>query len=393
MNGTQPMSDTPQNPIGQTSPTASGASSVAPGSQANAHPTTVDAEQALLARWNDAGPDAGTDPGAGDGGTAVLPQAAATPSDAPAGEVDPETDPEAEHNGIDIPVDGEDADPEAYGDELDPEADPDAEPGQDGDAWPDSAKKRIAKVTAQKKDLIEQLRQRDEEVQMLRTELTERIENARHEPPSEANPLINVTDPAKLEQMRVNAKEALDWCIKNPYGGEVPGAKDEHGQPLVLTPDEAAERRIELEHLLSTQIPERKEWLRSYQQASQEAYRHYPQLFKPGPQSDAAWKILEKYPTLQAHPDYLALVGDILIGQSVREGRAVIVRREKPATDAGSPAVPKRHKAPTVPRPGAGVPRPGTNAKGTQQEAAAMAQFLSSGSASDAARVLESRLG
>ncbi len=284
-----------------------------------------------------------------------------------------------EQEGIDIPTgldEGEgDDDGEGDGDGDEPESDADRAPGD----WPDSARKRVGKLTAQKKELAANLEQARAEAEELRQQLQARAAEAAEVP------LPQIRNWDELQHHADAARGALEWLIKNPYGGEY---QTSDGQTRSLTAEEVAERRIAVERVLNVQVPQRAQYLQQLAAANQEAAKHYPQLFQDNtPQSRMAHAIAQQYPEITRYPEHVMLVGDLMIGRAVREGRAVLVPKGQAANPAKKSAA---VRPPMVPSPGGSgtVPRKGQ----VQTTNGATERFLATGEVTDLAKVIEARL-
>ncbi|NBO19668.1 MAG: hypothetical protein EBV03_10700 [Proteobacteria bacterium] len=305
------------------------------------------------------------------------------PSQSSSGDGKADATPQTGIEAISIPVPGQhsgDDDPdneEEEEQEGDPAEGKDAEGDHEQSQWPESAKKRIAKLTAQKHGLLSEKEQLTTKVQQLEQQLAERPQGAAPAPAE--TPLADVQTFEELEDLRQSGLRALDWCLANPYGGEVPDGK---GGTVTLSGQDVQERKAAIERTIQVQIPQREQWLADNAQVNQQLEAIYPDLFRPGPASTAAHHVLQELPELGRRPDYVAIVGDILVGRAVRSGQAVLVPKgtpkPKPAGGAVPPAVPPR-TTPAAPPAGRGAD-------------AAKNQFLRTGEPTDLASAIEQRL-
>jgi hypothetical protein len=285
----------------------------------------------------------------------------------------PDDGPEA----ISIPVLGQPKSPGKGSDALledDPE-EPAAEEDKDATEWPDSAKKRIGKLTAQKHGLAAEKEQLSARVQELEQELTARPQQTAAAPSDV--PMADVPDFQSLEDRRQSALRAMDWLLANPYGGEVPDGK---GGSVELSAQDVQDRRAKIERVLQVQIPQRERWLMEHAAHNDQIAVVYPDLFKEGPQSQAAHGVMQELPELARRPDYVAVVGDILVGRAVRSGQYVLVPRgeRKARPQVAATAVPPS-TTPAAP----------VNGKAGD---AARQQFLRTGEPTDLAAAIESRI-
>jgi hypothetical protein len=256
-----------------------------------------------------------------------------------------------------------------------PDEEPDEAAAEESTEWPDSAKKRIGKLTAQKHGLAAEKEQLTARVQELEQKLTERPHSAA---PTDEQPLADIQTFEDLEQRRQSAMRALDWCIANPYGGEVPDGK---GGTVELSAQDVQQRQASIQRALQLQLPQRERWLLEHAGHNEQTAKVYPDLFRPGPQSDAAYQVLNEMPELGSRPDYVAVIGDILVGRAVRSGQYVVVprgeRKPRPAS-TGAPSVPPN----TTP----------AATSGGRSADAARNQFLRTGEPTDLAAAIESRI-
>lgn len=320
-------------------------------------------------------------PASGDTSKVGSPTSSSSQPQPSGGHAKADAKPETGIEAISIPIigqhagEGDGADEEE--EEQEQEHDDPAE-GKDAEQWPESAKKRIGKLTAQKHGLLTEKEQLSAKVQQLEQQLADRPQAAAAAPAD--TPLADVQTFEALEDKRQSALRALDWLIANPYGGEVPDGK---GGTATLTAQEVQERQAHIQRVLQVQIPQRERWLAEHAAHNQALAEVYPDLFKPGPQSKAAYEVMSELPELGRRPDYVAVVGDILVGRAVRSGQYVLVPRgtPKPKPAAGSAAPPS-----VPPRVTPAAPPSGRAAE------AAKGRFLQTGEPTDLAAAIEQRL-
>lgn len=243
----------------------------------------------------------------------------------------------------------------------------------DSKAWPESASKRVGKLTAQKAKLAEEAKALSEKVAELEKSLKESY--SIKPVADEKSPLASVVTRVDLEEQRKEATEALEWLIANEDGGEVSDGK---GGKVTLDAKAVAAQKKVVEKILSIHMPEREQWLKAQDEANAAAQKVYPELFQPSEQSDKAFAILKKYPALNSYPDKVQLVGDMLIGEKFRSGKFVLV----PKAEAK-----KKQDPPKAPPAGSAV----IPTKKSQQSEVVNSRFLQSGSVEDAAEILKSR--
>jgi hypothetical protein len=293
-------------------------------------------------------------------------------------EVAVETDGEEETKPDGVPNEETDGDADASEDESEEdESDADEEGEEeetDSKAWPESANKRVGKLTAQKAKLVEEKEGLSAKVVELEKALQESL--AIKPVADGKSPLANITSREGLEAEKKEATEALEWLEANEDGGEVGDGK---GGTIYLDAKAVAAQKKQIQKVLSTHIPERESWLKAQAEASADAEKTYPELFKPSKDSDRAFALLKQYPALNNYPDRVRLIGDMLIGEAYRSGEFVLVPKNK--------AVAPKKQAPKAPNAGA-KPIPSKDRKAPE---VIQSRFLQSGTVDDAKSIIESR--
>lgn len=268
------------------------------------------------------------------------PETVAKAEPTPATDPDERAAPEAEDQPVSIRLGDDDESDDANGE------DPLADNG-DSNGWPESATKRVGELTAKRKAA-------EERAQALETrakELEEQLANhsAPRLQPTAEQPLADVSWD-ELPQIQSEAQSVLQWAIQNPDGAEVPG-KD--GDSTWKSAEEVSRIRANAEKALRIDIPQREAFLREQAANAERVQTLYPDLFKPGPASDAGFQLLHRYPDLQKFPNWLELVGHILLGQEVAAGRKAVIAKgaPKPAAQQPKPSQPASDKRPVAQDP------------------------------------------
>jgi len=198
---------------------------------------------------------------------------------------------------------------------LKPEGEKPAEEPKE-EALSDKVQKRIDELTGKRKAA-------EEKAAALETELAE-LKGKFQAPPPVAptpdNPLADVETEQDLAARVAHIQEAKTWCIQHLDGGPVDDGKG--GQRYMEGSDVKA-ILANAENLLSKHVPERKEFLKNRNVFDSEAKREYPALFKEGTEANnvcAQW--FKVFPECRRFPDIKLIIGDALVGQQIRFGRA-----------------------------------------------------------------------
>ena len=291
---------------------------------------------------------------------------------------DATTEPDAETSGTDAADEEPDSEPAAEdaGTE-DEKTEDDAEPSdEEGEGTDEEAKaeepeaptkvqQRIDKLTAQKREALEQL---DD----LKAQLDAAKAAADAKPPviiqDPANPLSSFTDAAALEAEIAKAQAVLDWADDNREGGTVTVA----GEEKYYDSDAVKQIRANARALVKAG-PKQQEYIRVREQTLPEAQAFYPELFQKGSTAYQAMKsALQQYPTLMSYPNMELILGDAFAGQQLRMARAEQMQKrasadktkKAPATKAAA-----TDKVPKTPTPSASPKVSGNSSAALRQKA------------------------
>lgn len=298
---------------------------------------------------------------------------------------DPTADADPDNEDLDAPegadeAAGSEADDEAAGEEAsgreqnteedsdenaDEESDEDDEgeapEGLDADdvktrkALPPAAQKAFDKAIGKK---VRQIRERDEQIKTLQSELTE----AKANPPApiEAtpeSPLAGVTDTAALDKRLAEFRNLRKWALTHPEGGTVKvGDKD-----VEISRERVAEILVETEEMLQEHGPKRRQWIEQDRQLTQQATQSYPWLAqKNTPGYLAVENMLRQYGhvPLREIPGIRGDLADLFIGQMIRhQQKQQAAGKSGGATVAGGKKAAVVPKAPATPAGGARPPK------------------------------------
>lgn len=227
---------------------------------------------------------------------------------------DPNDDATATGAGLDaaVPVEEEPVitDP-AETEPTEDEPEPEPEPQE-----PDAVQKRINKLTAQRKSA-------EDQVNVLRAEITELKAKAIAPPPvapTPASPLSDVDSPAELQKRHDLAQQAKTWAIENLDGGDVDMGE---GKTQYLDGSQVKKLLAKAETMLTQAIPQRAQYLNLKNQFDSEATKAYPALFKAGSEEQkeySSW--LTVFPECRRYPDIALIVGDAITGRKMRLARS-----------------------------------------------------------------------
>ena len=277
----------------------------------------------------------------------------------------------------------ESADAESQAEEADPTAeqeDNQAESPEDvlsdnktedqAEEEPSGYRKRIDKLTRQKREALEKADELERELNETKTKL-EQNQSERPVPVvNQTDPFADVWDAKKLDDEWTKARDLKRWCEDNIDGCEI-GDKEYSSSEI-----KQIKRRVE--DALDVHIPSRARFLNNYKQIQPIAEQIYPfWKDRKSAQYTEAQAVLRQLPQLSALPEHQVLVGDFL------EGRRLRMEREmKSKTPVRVPA-----KAPSQPGKPTAAPVKKDAAKANLQFA--KSRFEKTGGTSELAQVLK----
>ena len=231
-------------------------------------------------------------------------------------------------------------------------------------------KKRIDKLTRQKKEALEKAEALERELNDAKSKLDQAASERPVAVASSQDPFADVWDEGKLNDEYSKARNLRRWCEDNSDGCEVEGKE--------YSAEDVKQIRRRVEVALDLHIPNRARFLQNYKQIKPIAEQLYPWWKdRSSAEYTAAQQVLRQLPQISQMPEYQVLVGDFL------EGRKLRLERE---SAKGKPAaLPK--KAPS--QPGRPTAAPMKKDAVTAQRDAAKSKFLKSGSVSELAQILK----
>jgi hypothetical protein len=288
---------------------------------------------------------------------------------------DETTEPDAETSGTDAADKEPDSEPAAEdaGDTEEKTDEDDAEPdeGEGADEEdkaeeaeaPTKVQQRIDKLTAQKREALEQL---DD----LKAQLEAAKAAAEAKPPvifkDPDNPLSSFTDAAALEAEIAKAQAVLDWTDDHRDGGTVTVA----GEEKYYDADAVKQIRANARALVKAG-PKQQEYIRVREATLPEAKAFYPEFFQPGTSAHQFLQAtLKQYPTITQFPNWELIVGDAFAGQQLRMTR--VEQMQKRASNDKTKKAPAKAEAATGKVPKA--PTPSASPKVSSSSSAALRQ-------------------
>jgi hypothetical protein len=280
----------------------------------------------------------------------------------------------------------ESADAESQAEEADPTAeqeDNQAESPEDvlsdnktedqAEEEPSGYRKRIDKLTRQKREALEKADALERELNETKTKLEQNQSDRPVPVVNQADPFADVWDAKKLDEEWNKARDLKRWCEDNIDGCEI-GDKEYSSSEI-----KQIKRRVE--DALDMHIPSRARFLNNYKQIQPIAEQIYPfWKDRKSAQYTEAQAVLRQLPQLSALPEHQVLVGDFL------EGRRLRMEREmKSKTPVRVPV-----KAPNQPGKPTAAPVKKDATKANLQFA--KSRFQKSGGTSELAQVLKRML-
>ena len=236
-------------------------------------------------------------------------------------------------------------------------------------------RKRIDKLTRQKKEALERAEALERELNDVKTKL----EQGQSERPvavaNQADPFADVWDVTKLNDEWTKARNLKRWCEDNIDGCEVDGKE--------YSAEDVKQIKRRVEDAIELHIPNRARFLQSYKEIKPIAENLYPWWKdRASAEYNAAQQVLRQLPQISQLPEYQVLIGDFI------EGRRLRLERESAKGKPSLPRVPV--KAPS--QPGKPTAAPVKKDAAQAQLQAAKSQFRRSGSTTELAQVLKRML-
>lgn len=356
------------------------------------------AERAILAGWRKGGNSGAS---AADAATEQPPSELETEADDSTDENENDddntgTEGTEEEGQTDTTEEETETDAETETEETEEESEEEEEETEEGEGKKTGVQKRIDKLTAQKAAIREERDTAREEAAALKTELETLRGKVTTQPiplvPLPEDPLSTLTTDADVDARIQKAEATIAWCKANRRGASVPRAEGST-EMVDLDEDEISDLREREEEILSKHAPARKEYIQTFAQATEVARKSYPTIFQQGHDDQKyAQAVMKTIPGLARHPLHELFIGDMLLGASIRHGKAVVVRKEgkeKP----GTPAVVLKKTPVKTPLSSSAV-SPTAKPAGSKPDTGALkAKAFASGSQADVEKLFEAKFG
>lgn len=287
-------------------------------------------------------------------------------------------------------------DAETETEETEEESEEEEEETETEDGKKTNVQKRFDKLTAQKAAIREERDTAREEAAALKTELETLRGKVTTQPiplvPLPEDPLSTLTTETDVDARIQKAEATIAWCKANRRGASVPRAEGST-EMVDLDEDEISDLREREEEILSKHAPARKEYIQTFAKATDVARKSYPTIFQTGHDDQKyAQAVMKTIPGLARHPLHELFIGDMLLGASIRHGKAVVVRKE--GKDApGKPAVVLKKTPVKTPLSSSAV-SPTAKPAGSKPDTSALkAKAFESGSQADVDKLFEAKFG
>ncbi len=235
-------------------------------------------------------------------------------------------------------------------------------------------RKRIDKLTRQKKEALEKAEALERELNDAKTKLEQT--NDRPTPvQSAADPFADVWEVSKLNDEWSKARNLKRWCEDNIDGCEVEGKE--------YSSEDVKQIKRRVEDAIDLHIPNRARFLQNYQQIKPIAEQLYPWWKdRSATEYTEAQAVLRQLPQIASLPEYQVLVGDFIAGRKLRLAQ----ESAKGKPSATRPMA----KAPSQPGRPTAIPAKKDAAKVGLDKA--KSQFRKSGTTTELAQVLKRML-
>ena len=285
-------------------------------------------------------------------------------TDEPSENSESSAEPEAQATGEDTEEEtaaAEESEPTAEEGETDQEGE--GTEGEEPDPTPTKVQQRIDRLTAQKREALEQLDDLKAQLETVRAQ-------AEAKPPvifkDPDNPLSSLTDASAVEAEVAKAQAVLDWTDDHREGATVTVA----GEEKYYDADAIKEIRANARKLLKAG-PKQQEYIRVREATLPEAKAFYPEFFQQGTTAHQFLQAtLQQYPSIVQFPNWELIVGDAFAGQQLRMAR--VEQMQKRASADKTKKAPAKAEAATGKVPKA--PTPSASPKVSASSSAALRQ-------------------
>jgi hypothetical protein len=212
------------------------------------------------------------------------------------------------------------------------------EVADDEQGLPKGIKKRIDKLVAKRKEIEEQLKAKEEEIESLKS-AKPAVADAPIAP-LPTNPYLHLDDQTAVESEIQQARRVRRWCEENPDGATVTGPD---GKEVDYSSEQIRAIKLNAIDALEEHLPRQLNYVQNKSKLDPIAESEYTWWKnKASREYQAAQNMLKNFPELRRFPDYKIVIGDYIRGSMERENN---YSKQKQAT-SGKAVV---KKAPTQP--------------------------------------------
>ena len=174
-------------------------------------------------------------------------------------------------------------------------------------------RKRIDKLTRQKKEALEQAATLERELSDTKTKLEQQQNERPVTSTGSADPFSDVWEINKLNEEFAKARNLKRWCEDNVDGCEVENKE--------YSSEDIKQIRRRVEDAMDLHIPNRARFIQNFQQIKPIAEQLYPfWKNRASVEYTEAQSILRQLPQLSSLPEYQVLIGDFIAGRKLRIG-------------------------------------------------------------------------
>lgn len=220
------------------------------------------------------------------------------------------------------------------------------EPAED---LPKGVKKRISKLSQQKRELEARIKELEEKVNRPAPEAPRSETPAT---PLPSNPYLHLETQAAVDKEIAQARRVRRWCEENPDGATV--SDPTTGKETEYTAAEIRSIKLNAIDALEEHLPKQLEYVRARTQIDPLAEQAYPWYKdRTSKEFQSAQQMLQIFPELRKFPDYKMVIGDYITGSKARE-TAYQAQKSGQAAKAAQAV----RKAPVQPTKPASAPAP-----------------------------------
>lgn len=194
----------------------------------------------------------------------------------------------------------------------------DEQPEASGD-WPESAKKRVAKLAEQKRKAKEKAEALEDEIAELKSKL-DGIQPVTVAPHA-GDLLANVQNEQQLAQVVQEARVTRDWCLEHLGTGFTMNEGQEN--ETLISPKEIGQKLALVEDILTIQAPRKQAQMGQRVEYDKLARQHYPAILDKGSEDyQVGAALMQQLPGLVNHPGVHLILGDYIAGVKQRIAKA-----------------------------------------------------------------------